>query len=230
MRAWHLITYTVFSIDLAIKMSQLLPKLLIATGNPGKLKEFREMFSAKSISLVSLDDVGNFVEVEETGNTFAENARLKASGYAKQSGLFTLADDSGLEIDFLDGRPGVVSARYAGEVSFARRMEILLGELGDLTSERTARFACSIALASSAGTILAQESGTCEGTIAFQPRGKNGFGYDPIFIPDGYDLTFGELDDQIKIKLSHRSDAFCKIIPKIRGFIVYRLDLDCFQA
>ena len=161
------------------------------------------------------------IEVDEVGTTFDENAILKAVGYAKQSGLLTLADDSGLEVDVLGGRPGVLSARYGGDISFAQRMELLLDELGESADHRYARFVCSIALATPDGTVVARESGFCNGKIAFRPKGNNGFGYDPIFIPDGYETTFGELDDVIKASFSHRTAAFRKIIPKLRGFIAH---------
>lgn len=215
----HYLVYTAFHIDLAIKMSQNYPQLLIATGNKGKLVEFRAVFGVEHIDLVSLSDIENVSEVDETGQTFDENARLKAVGYAKQSGKLTLADDSGLEIAALDGRPGVLSARYGGEISFAERMAIILSELGETNTDRSARFVCSIALSSPDGTIVAQDKGVCEGRIALRPHGTNGFGYDPIFIPNGFELTFGELNDNIKLSISHRTAAFNKIIPKIRGFL-----------
>ena len=225
MHVRHYLIYTAFNIDLAIKMSLVYPQLVIATGNIGKLVEFRSMFQtmfdSETVELTSLSDLQNIVEVEETGTTFDENARLKVIGYAKQSGLLTLADDSGLEIKALNGRPGVLSARYGGDISFGERMELLLDELGKSADCRTARFVCSIALATPDGTVVAQESGVCNGKIAFRRKGNNGFGYDPIFIPDGFEMTFGELNDRIKRSFSHRTTAFRKIMPKIGGFIVH---------
>lgn len=213
----HLYIYNFFCKDLAIKMSKRFQHLLIATGNRGKLAEFRRLIAVDKIEVVGLDEF-NVQEVEETGATFAENARLKAAGYAMQTGLVALADDSGLEVNELDGRPGVHSARYLGDVSFETRMESILHELAEKDADRSARFVCSIALATPAGDIFEQVEGVCEGKIAFAASGTNGFGYDPIFVPNGYELTFGELSNEIKNEISHRSAALSKIIPKIRGF------------
>ncbi len=200
-------------------MSQDVKQLLVATGNAGKLAEFRQLLSVDKIDIVGLDSFANIIEVEENGATFAENSRLKAIGYAGQTGMTALADDSGLEIDALDGRPGVHSARYLGDVTFDFRMENILMELAANGVERNARFVCCISIADPSGKIVAQEEGICEGVIAYKPRGNNGFGYDPIFIPNGFENTFGELNDAIKNENSHRSVAISKIIPKIRGFI-----------
>ncbi len=200
-------------------MSQDVKQLLVATGNAGKLAEFRQLLSGDRIEIVGLEAFADTVEVEETGTTFAENSLLKAVGYAKQTGMIAIADDSGLEIDALDGRPGVHSARYLGDVTFGFRMENILLELDANGIERNARFVCCISIADPSGNIVAQEDGICEGVISYEPRGNNGFGYDPIFIPNGFENTFGELNDAIKNKISHRSVAISKIIPKIRGFI-----------
>ena len=195
-------------------------KLLIATNNPGKVAELTGMLAGTRFELLSLNDLPAVTEVEETGLTFEENARLKASGYARQTGLLALADDSGLEVEALDNRPGVLSARYAGSgTSFAEKMEKLLAELdisGDVN--RRARFVCSMAIADTSGEILFTSEGICNGRIASKPRGLGGFGYDPLFIPDGFDLTFGGLGEAIKQKISHRARAFCQIIPFLRHF------------
>lgn len=197
-----------------------IPRLVVATSNEGKFREFRGLLAGLPIELVGLDEVCNFHEVEESGETFAENAALKASGYASQAGVVTLADDSGLEVEALDGRPGVLSARYGGlGASFDEKMMKLLGEIdrtGD--TERRARFVAAIAIADPSGKIVHKAAGTCSGRIAPEPRGSGGFGYDPVFMPDGYNQTFGELPDHIKREISHRGRAFLQIIPFLRGF------------
>lgn len=195
-------------------------KLLIATNNAGKVAELRAMFEGITLELVSLNNFGDLIDVEETGETFDENARLKAVSYALQTGLMALADDSGLEVEALDGRPGVLSARYGGtETTFAEKITLLLDELaltGD--KDRRARFVCSIAIAAPNSEILFTANGICDGCIAQKPRGSKGFGYDPIFIPDGYKMTFGELVARKKHKISHRGRAFLQIIPFLRRF------------
>lgn len=184
-------------------------KLLIATRNTGKLRELQQILTNLPFVLTDLTDFPSIQEIAETGQTFIENAESKAAGYANQTRLLTLADDSGLEIDALGGAPGVKSARYLGEsVSFAVRIQSLLERLSGIeVSKRTARFVCAIAMASREGKILNTSIGTCEGKIASEARGTGGFGYDPIFIPEGYDLTFGELKSEIKNRISHRARA-----------------------
>ncbi len=195
------------------------PKLVIATSNQGKLAELRQMLSETPISVVSLADFDSIVEVDEKGSTFAENAILKAAGYALQTGLPTLADDSGLEIEALGRRPGVYSARYGGDTPFAEKMALLLAEVAAIDpNNRRARFASSIAFADSDGRIIKTVDGECTGVLAENARGNGGFGYDPIFVPDGFDQTFGELSDAVKGQISHRSLAFFKIMPYLRDF------------
>src|SRR5687768_6716576 len=188
--------------------------ILLATGNAGKVREFKRMFDTVPARFCSLKDFPDIKEVEETGTTFAENAALKASGYARQAGVWSLADDSGLMVDALGGAPGVLSARYGGaSTSFANKMELVLEQLKKADDEqRTARFVCSIVLAGETGQIRAEAHGECRGHIAPAPRGVRGFGYDPIFIPDGYQQTFGELGDHVKANISHRARAGAKII------------------
>ena len=188
--------------------------ILLATGNAGKVREFERMFQALPFRFDNLRDFPGLIEVNETGSTFAENAALKASGYALQTGIWSLADDSGLEVDALDGAPGIMSARYGGpDASFAEKMQLVLKELiGAAADDRTARFFCSIAIADGTGQVRIKATGECEGHIAHEPRGMRGFGYDPIFIPKGHEGTFGELDDQIKAHISHRARAVSKII------------------
>jgi XTP/dITP diphosphohydrolase len=193
-------------------------ELLIATTNKGKVAELAEAFAGLSVRLISLVDIAKIHEVEESGETFTENAVLKAIGYAKQAGIPTIADDSGLEIDALGGRPGVMSARYGGDVGYDVKIARLLEEMGTDTA-RTARFKCAIAFASPIGELIASVEEKCEGRIALSPRGERGFGYDPVFIPDGFHETFAELPDEIKREISHRARATSKIIPYLRDFI-----------
>ena len=187
-------------------------ELLVATGNAGKLREIRALLDDLPITLVSLADFPTIEAVAETGSTFVENAALKALGYARQAGVFTLADDSGLEIDALEGAPGVRSARYLGDhASYADRMNALLTALKAANDvARTARFVCALAIASDKQEMLYTTEGTCEGRIAGSPRGTGGFGYDPVFLPEGFTQTFGELSADIKSGISHRGRALAK--------------------
>jgi XTP/dITP diphosphohydrolase len=194
--------------------------ILLATRNTGKIRELAEMLSGLPFKVVGLDRFHDTREVAETGGTFAENAVLKAVGYAVQCGVHAIADDSGLEVDALGGRPGVLSARYAGQDSgYDVKMAELLKEIETSGShERHARFVSHIALADPNGDILFEAEGVCEGTIAFEARGSNGFGYDPIFIPNGQEETFGELADRTKLSISHRARAMAKIMRYLRDF------------
>ena len=187
-------------------------KLLVATGNAGKLREIRALLSDLPLTLLGLADFPAIDEVAETGTTFAENAALKALGYARQTGVLTLADDSGLEVDALAGAPGVRSARYLGErASYADRINALLAALKDVKDEsRTARFVCALAIASNEQELLYTTEAMCEGRIADAPRGSGGFGYDPVFIPEGFSQTFGDLPAEIKNGISHRGRALAK--------------------
>jgi XTP/dITP diphosphohydrolase len=184
-------------------------ELLIATGNKGKIIEYQKLLAPLGLSLRNLADFPKIEDVEETGATFSDNAVLKARSYARQTGLWTLADDSGLEVDALGGAPGVFSARYGGEgATDGARIERLLGELSQFSGrERRARFICVIAIADTLGQIANISTGKCEGMIAHAPRGDKGFGYDPVFIPDGFQQTFGELPSEIKQDISHRARA-----------------------
>lgn len=190
-----------------------MPKLVIATNNPGKLREFRQLFSDSSFELVTPRDVGVEWTVEETGRTFEENARLKAVDAARRTGLLALADDSGLEVDYLDGRPGVFSARYAGgdrtdpALSDEDRCRIVLDEMkGVPDTQRSARFRAVIAIATPEGVVQTVE-GVFEGRIAHEPRGEHGFGYDPIFFVPERGMTSAELPSQEKNAMSHRGAA-----------------------
>jgi XTP/dITP diphosphohydrolase len=199
----------------------ILPGLTLATFNQGKLAEYSRMLAELPIELRALDSFADISEIDETGETFKDNARKKASGYGRQTVSYVLADDSGLAIDALDGRPGVHSARYGGtETDFALKMQLVLDELREKPAcNRNARFVCAIAIAGPDGKIVFEASGVCEGRIAKLARGSGGFGYDPIFIPDGFDQTFGELSAQIKQKMSHRARAMSQIIPFLRDNI-----------
>ena len=187
-------------------------ELLIATRNAGKLREIQPLLASLQLHLHSLAEFPEVAEVEETGQTFAENAILKARTYATQTHLWTLADDSGLEVDALGGAPGVYSARYGGEgLTDADRTGRLLEALkqsGD--ADRRARFVCVIAITDPLGEIINLSTGKCEGRIAQAPRGEKGFGYDPVFVPDGYEQSFGELSAEIKEKISHRARALAE--------------------
>lgn len=183
-------------------------QVLIATNNKAKLREYRQILAGLPFALTSLDEQGIDVEVPETGETFAENAVLKAEAYARLSGLPTLADDSGLEVDALGGEPGVRSARHAGEGASDRdRIDLLLSRLRDVPWEkRTARFRCVIAIAMPEGQTRVVE-GQVEGLIAFEPKGTGGFGYDPVFFLPDLGRSMAELAPEEKNRLSHRARA-----------------------
>jgi XTP/dITP diphosphohydrolase len=183
-------------------------KLLIATHNQGKLREFRQLLADLDLEVTDLDALGITHDVEETGTTFAENAILKARAYAEMSQLLTWSDDSGLEVDALDGRPGVYSARYGGSnLSQRERYLLLLDELRDHPRHQwTARFRCVVALALPNGELHTVED-TLEGVITDQPAGDHGFGYDPIFYLPDYKATLAELSPEVKNSISHRGKA-----------------------
>jgi len=182
--------------------------LLLATSNLHKLEEFRAIFADLPWRMLSLSDIQLKMNVEETGNTFAENAELKGRAYAQVSHLLTLAEDSGLEIDALGGAPGVLSARYLGsETSYEERFRVILERMKGLPpDQRNARFRCVIALVEPSGYTRMVE-GVVEGVIASNPRGTNGFGYDPIFIVPELGKTFAELEPECKNRISHRARA-----------------------
>jgi len=194
-------------------MSSARPTLLIATNNKGKLVEFRALLPT-SIDVKTLADLG-LDSPEETGTTFAENARLKAETAARQAKLIAIADDSGLEVDALGGAPGVYSARYAGAEANddANRVKLVRAMADVPLAQRSARFQCSVAIATPDGnTVLS--AGTCEGSIGWQPKGTNGFGYDPLFIfPDG--RTMAELPSEEKNQISHRANAYRAALPSL---------------
>jgi len=184
-------------------------RLLLGTRNPGKVKEIASILQDVGWTFSSLEEFASLESPEENGATYAENAIIKARFYATATGRCALADDSGLEVDALAGAPGVFSARYAGEgASDADRRALLLFELARVeASERRARFVSAVAVAAADGTVLNVSEGICAGRIIFAARGQGGFGYDPLFVPDGYDQTFAELPEEVKNTISHRARA-----------------------
>ena len=193
--------------------------LLLATTNTHKLHEYRAIFSRIPLRLLSLHDIQLDMDVEETGTTFVENAQLKAIAFAQASGLLSLADDSGLEIDAMVGAPGVYSALFAGkDATYAERFRLILEQLHGLPAEqRTARFRCAIAIAEPSGYCRIVE-GTMEGILAEEPRGENGFGYDPIFLVPALGKTNGELDAEQKNRISHRGRAAQLAVPLLSNW------------
>jgi XTP/dITP diphosphohydrolase len=188
--------------------------LVVATGNPGKVKEIEPYLSGLNWELRLKPPE---LEMEETGTTFQENAAQKATQVAIATGQWAIADDSGLEVMALDGRPGVYSARYAE--SDQARIAKLLGELGDAT-DRRARFVCAIAVAKPDGTIALLTEGFCPGEILTAPRGAGGFGYDPIFYVPEQGMTFSEMPLEVKQEISHRGRAFQEILPQMKALKV----------
>jgi XTP/dITP diphosphohydrolase len=189
-----------------------MPRLLLATGNKGKVEEYRELLRGIPYDLVTPGDVGIATVVEETGDTLEENARLKAVILCRESGLIAIADDSGLFVDALNGEPGHRAARYAGEQATDRdRVNYLLSRLkGVPRDKRTARFRCVIAIATPPDGKVQYGSGECEGTIAFEPKGNEGFGYDPVFYFPEFEKTMAELPMDVKNRISHRGKAVAK--------------------
>lgn len=189
--------------------------LLLASRNPHKTREFRELLGKEFV----VDDLSSFPEItiaEETGSTFVENATLKAVSASENHISFTIADDSGLEVDALEGAPGIYSARYAGEqATDAENLGKLLRDLKRFTN-RSARFHCVIALARN-GRLIRTFTGNAEGDIVDSPRGINGFGYDPVFQPNGFEQTFAEMAAELKNKISHRAKAITALREAFRG-------------
>jgi XTP/dITP diphosphohydrolase len=192
-------------------------RLVIASHNRGKAREIRELLGDVPFEIVALDSFTDVEAPEETEDTYAGNAILKARYYAAALKETVLADDSGLEVNALGGRPGVLSARYAGpDGSDKSRREKLLRELSLVPSEnRQARFVCAAAVVSMNLELLTLSEGICEGVITFEEKGSSGFGYDPLFLPNGYDMTFGELSEAVKNRISHRANA----LEKVREFL-----------
>jgi XTP/dITP diphosphohydrolase len=185
-----------------------LRKIVIATQNQGKLREIQSELAGLSADFICLADLPSVAQAEEIHDTFAENANLKALHYADLTGLWTLADDSGLEVDALGGAPGVISARYAGpDCDYARNNAKLLDELADVPDQkRTARFRCCLSLAAD-GKIIARSEGVIRGRITLAQQGHNGFGYDPLFYVPEHGCTAAQMSPQQKNAVSHRGQA-----------------------
>ncbi|MCG8653407.1 MAG: RdgB/HAM1 family non-canonical purine NTP pyrophosphatase [Pirellulales bacterium] len=198
--------------------------LVLGTHNAKKLIELRLLLPEDKIHLTSLSELPQSIEVDETGDTFAANAALKATQQAKHLGRWVLAEDSGLTVDALDGKPGVLSARYAGQHGDDEaNNDKLLRELGDLpASQRGAAFNCYLCLADPQGNVCLEEHAHCRGRISTHRSGQAGFGYDPLFVIGEYHKTFGELDLAVKRALSHRSRALRKFVPKLLRLIEAR--------
>lgn len=192
--------------------------LLVATHNKGKVAEYADILGYDTIRWVGLDEAGVSEDVAETGETFIDNAILKAVAYSRQTGLMTLADDSGLEVDALDGAPGVLTARYGGPgLDSADRYRLLLRNIAHVAAaERSARFRCAIALAGPDGSILGTAEGTCEGYITTAPAGDGGFGYDPVFYLPEQGMTMAQVPAEMKHQISHRGRAMRAIAPLLQ--------------
>ena len=185
-------------------------KIVAATNNKNKIREFKEILSPLGYQIVGLKELGIDIEVEETGKTFEENSLLKAKAVFEATGLASLADDSGLEVDALGGEPGIYSARYC-EGTDADRINYLLEKMKDVPEEkRTARFVSAVTLMFTDGETVTAK-GTCEGKITEKPSGKNGFGYDPVFYVEKYGKTFAELTAEQKNLISHRGNALFEL-------------------
>lgn len=183
-------------------------KLIFATGNQGKMNEIRMIMADLNLELLSLKDLNMDINIEENGKTFEENAIIKAKTICELTGEMVLADDSGLEVDYMDKAPGVYSARYLGEETpYSIKNKTIIDNLKDAKGdERSARFVCVIAAAFPDGSVITTR-GTIEGLIGYEEKGKNGFGYDPILYVPEYNMTTGEMEPEMKNKISHRGKA-----------------------
>ena len=196
--------------------------LVVATRNQGKMREYRELLAYWPVELISLDDAGVSGDVDETGDTFLANARLKAGEYARLSNLPTISDDSGLEVHALGGEPGVYSARYGGDDchSDADRVALLLDNLDTVPwDRRIARFRCVTAIAGPGGAIIGTVVGSVAGMIQFEPEGEHGFGYDPVFHLPSLGQTIAQVPLEIKNSISHRADAARKARTMLQALI-----------
>ncbi len=191
-------------------------KLIIATRNKGKFKEIKDILEPINFELKSLVDFKDIPEVKEDRSTFKENAIKKAKEISRLTGILSISDDSGLEVEALGGKPGVYSSRFSGpDATDEKNIKKLIGALKDMPEEkRAARFVCQAVLADK-DRILSITTGICKGKIILEPRGNYGFGYDPVFAPEGYDKTFAELGPKVKNKISHRVKAFRKMKERI---------------
>jgi len=209
-------------------ISHAMPRLLVATNNPGKLAEFRRLLQGCGWELVTPRELGLELPDDEPGHTYEENAKIKALNGAHASGLVTLADDSGLEIDALDGAPGARSARFLGEgAGFEERFAEILGRMSGLPSERRwARFRCAIAVAEPGRETVRLFEGEVQGLIALEPRGELGFGYDPIFYLPQQARTMAELPPHVKDVISHRGRAAMRARPLLKELLYERRQAD----
>ena len=208
-----------------------MPSIVLATCNSGKLREIRQVLSGLEVEVIGLDDFSGIPEPEEAGSTFAENARRKAKHYASATGCWCLADDSGIVVDALAGRPGVLSARYASErrpaeadrdqIDQANNQKLLEEMRGVPDGKRTARFVCHLTL-SDGESFPVEATGSVEGKIALGPAGKNGFGYDPVFVPSEVGCTMAELTAEQKNAISHRGKAVREFAALLRDLIKSR--------
>lgn len=186
-------------------------KLLVATGNTGKVREISDILEGLPIEIMGLNEFKNIKAAAETGRSFLANARMKARTYYQQTGLVTLAEDSGLQVDYLAGQPGCLSARFAGDdatdvENVSKLLRLMRGVKGE---QRAARFVCVVVITDGKRIWIA--TGKCIGKIATRSLGRSGFGYDPVFIPEGYNTTFARLGAETKNKISHRAQAFTKV-------------------
>lgn len=195
-------------------------RIIFATGNEGKLKEIRVIFDLPGVEVISMKEAGINVDIKENGTTFEENAVIKVKTVARETEDIVLADDSGLEIDYLNKEPGVYSARYAGEdTPYSVKNQMLLDRLAGVDKEqRTARFVCVIAAALPEGKVLTTRA-TIEGYIGYEPAGENGFGYDPIFYVPEYDCSTAQLSMDKKNELSHRGKALRAMKEKLIQYL-----------
>ena len=198
-------------------------KVVLATKNRGKVAELQTLLRDLDIEVLSMEQAGNIPEIVEDGATFFENAMKKARIVAENTGLVSIADDSGLEVDILGGRPGIFSARFSGPdaTDEDNNLKLLQELMGVSRDKRTARFRCAVVAWSPDGSYISAQ-GVCEGRIAFAPRGTQGFGYDPVFLPEGEDRTMAELTPEEKNKISHRGKALRELKRHLAGFLAAR--------
>lgn len=196
-------------------------RLIVATQNKGKIAEINKLFAGMNFDVMSMGQAGMQTDIEETGKSFRENSLIKAKAVFDKMGGAVLADDSGLEVDYLNGAPGIYSSRFAGEFAtdtdkVQKLLQLMEGVPGE---KRTARFVCAATLIFEDGTML-QEQAVCEGYIADEPKGNNGFGYDPVFFLPEFNMTMAQLDSDAKNKISHRAKALQLIKSRITGKII----------
>jgi len=197
------------------------PKLLIASGNPGKLQEIKTLLAHLKLEILSPQEIRTHIEVNETGTTYHDNARLKAFAYLSATGLPVLADDSGLEVDLLQGAPGIYSARFSprANATDADRRAQLLSQLNNQPQPWKAHFQCAAILALP-GNVCIETTGCCDGFIIPEERGTGGFGYDPIFFIPEYQATMAEIAPELKNKISHRAKAITAMLPAIQEKLI----------